>query len=274
VRNKAFELQITSDIRQLDTMVQQFHVEWKVDHLPSRIVLRNDGAYNMANPLEKDSAIFLKKMWPRLQFPVYTANVVPATDPRYSLGWFPDDAAATPTSAYVLSGEQCLVFFLGGIQQGGACRGFSANASNPTIYNAATASGSRKQLFDFPSARLAPGVGGPLVYLDAMGTAPIAYFSSYAVDNGYMRYGSSDCFNIPAGYPAVAPLGIAPYYDPTTNVYYHKNGYQIISAGVDKTFGAGGGWDAKSGMPYALGGNVGFDDIANFHDRVLGAGAQ
>ena len=95
VRHKATELQMRSDISQLSASVTQFNVEYHVDHFPSVIILKNDlTTYNLGNLVEKESLLFLKRVWPRLQSQIYTANLFPATDARYSLGWFPDDPAA------------------------------------------------------------------------------------------------------------------------------------------------------------------------------------
>ena len=272
VRRKATELQMRSDISQLSSSVTQFNVEYSVDHFPSVIILKNDlTTYNLGNVVEKESLLFLKRVWPRLQSQIYTANLFPATDARYSLGWFPDDPAAALTSSYTLTGDECLVFFLGGIQKSGACIGFSANANNPTIYNTATASGTRKQLFDFPTSRLKAASNGPLVFLDPQGTMPYAYFSNYGIDNGYNRYaavlGASDC-------PSLVANGA---YKDANGTYYNKSSFQIICAGTDKEFGQApnGIWDSKSGLPFAAGASdPGYDDLSNFHDRIMGAGTQ
>jgi prepilin-type N-terminal cleavage/methylation domain-containing protein len=264
VRDRAHEVQMRSDISQLSASVTQFTVEYNSAFIPSRIRLRNDGNYTGpgADLLDADSLRYLKtKLWPRLQFPVR---------------WFPDHTAATNATYYELTGEQCLVFFLGGIQTGGTggnppiCNGFSVNASNP-----AQLGGSRKMMFDFPTARLRPdsNVNGSwvaFVFLDTFETMPYLYYSSYGIDN-YYRYfalfGASDC-----------PLYMAngPYYqlDSLGNPQpYNRSGFQIIGAGKDKMFGSGGAWDSRTGAPYNSGGNPGEDDMANFHDRMLGIGA-
>ncbi len=262
VRYKAFELQIRNDISQLSTATQQFNVENNVDYFPSRIRLRNDGAYDIANanPLiaqyEKESYTFLKRVWPRL----WT---------RGAVNWFPDSPGQP---YYDLTGEQCLVFFLGGIQQNGTCLGFAVNVADPTVLT-----GSRKQLFDFPVARLLPVSNGnyaPLVFLDPLKERPYAYFSCYGTDNGYNRYWSlfgADSPSIAGGAYYDLPQSLA---TPPKTIFYNKGSFQIICAGIDKTFGPGGAWDARSGTPFQQGADGGYDDLSNFHDKIMGSGAQ
>src|SRR5262245_48050176 len=124
VRHRSLELRTHNDIRQLSAAVDVAKSKYGVDWIPSRLMLRNDGNYNIANQIEMDSATFVKKVWPRIQYPVFNAA---------SRGWFPDDPGANVQSAYLLEGHQCLVFFLGGIQYTDpgtglvTCRGFSVN---------------------------------------------------------------------------------------------------------------------------------------------------
>jgi hypothetical protein len=107
---------------------------------------------------------------------------------------------------FELEGEQCLVFFLGGIPQPNpdgitfTATGFSTNPSNP-----AQPGGERNPpFFEFRSDRLIhwtpPGQPDGFVgtapgfpsYLDGYGKTPYAYFSSYRTSesqsNGYNRY--------------------------------------------------------------------------------------
>jgi hypothetical protein len=50
----------------------------------------------------------------------------------------------------------------------------------------------------------------------------------------------------------------------------NQNTYQIISAGQDGVFGAGGYWNPGVGYPPGSPPNVGADDLANFSKAVLG----
>src|SRR5262249_55887616 len=147
-RVKAIEVQTRSEISQMSTSIQAFYVKYQVNYIPSRMVLKNTIAnYNIATtngvpnvPDDFYSYAYLKKVWPQIP----NSAVV---------NWFPDDQNANANRAYYLEGDRCLVFFLGGIQAGGTCRGFSVIRSNPTALGGQMAS----PLFDSPAGRLARG---------------------------------------------------------------------------------------------------------------------
>jgi hypothetical protein len=234
------------ELQQLSEALMNFQTKFSVDYIPSRIRLLDSGEYDLTlnengapnNQLDFDSYQYLLRLWPRLQFPVDWNNN----------GKKDDDA--------LLEGDQCLVFFTGGIQSNKdakcECIGFSKDGKNP-----AKEGGDRFSPFcQFKTSRLSARSNGFFVYLDAYGKTPYAYFSSYKVRNGYNRYGKSDCTSIPDG----------PYHDGKGN-YYNPESFQIISAGADGKFGRGGKWipaNAKDIDP------VGRDDVSNFHSNLLG----
>src|SRR5262249_51433873 len=139
-------------------------------------------------------------------------------------------------SSVILEGDQCLVFFLGGIPRtvdGVAdCQGFSTNPRNP----AAPGGGRRAICYEFHSPPLVKLHDNAfLSYLDPYQKQPYAYFSSYKYRNGYNRYfpvsGDSDCAKLEV-WPYARKLGEQPeYVNPDT--------WQIISAGADTQFGPG-----------------------------------
>src|SRR5207248_1531508 len=96
----------------------------------------------------------------------------------------------------VLEGEECLVFFLGGIQTTNPpnCVGFSTDPFNPASLPVPGSGETRKgPYFNFKANRLVLGPSGKfLMYNDPYGT-PYAYYSSYKLKNGYSRYGTNDC---------------------------------------------------------------------------------
>jgi hypothetical protein len=201
-----------------------------------------------------------------------------------------------PPNGTILHGDQCLVFFLGGVQvvQNGVngCQGFSTNPQDPGFTNPLNPT--------IPPLKFTPGIGpfmqfkanqlaGP--YTDTLGgggwvrnadpmgffvykdpwSTPYGYFSSYKSRNGYNRYGTGANCDCPALLPATSPLIGASLpggaYNDGTN-YQNAESVQIISAGANGLFGPGGIWSAPNAS--AIGAN-GQDDLCNFHDKIMGA---
>jgi general secretion pathway protein G len=247
-----------NDISQLSEAVVNFETKYTVDYVPSRFVLcetLNDYNTGMSNPdpatakLYSDSLSYLNRLWTRLNW-----GTVQAGPPSWpGIDWNGNGVQDPPV---ILEGDQCLVFFLGGIQSNKdsklECLGISVNQTNP-----AREGGDRVGPFcEFKSSRLRAKPNGYFVYHDAYGTSPFAYFSSYKTRNGYNRYGTTDCNSIPDG----------PYHDGEGH-YYNPESFQIISAGADGKFGRGGKWtpsNAKDIDP------AGRDDMSNFHPTLLG----
>jgi prepilin-type N-terminal cleavage/methylation domain-containing protein len=261
VRHRTLEVRARHDISQLSLAIEAAKTKYQVDYIPSYIVLREDGMYGSNKipaiaALEVQSFAILKKIWPRLATPA-TANFA-------GHDWNGDGTiTAGDTGAWVLEGDQCLVFFLGGIQRGGVCTGFSVDKQYPCRGDTAT----EPILYDFPASRLQVFLPNPPTrsqyhasFIDQYGQVPYAYFSS--------RSG--------VGYSADCPtLKVTPYFvmvnGVTTNKPYNSDGFQIISAGYDFTFGPGGGFDAGAGA-----GLIGpaIDDLTNFHPTILGSGQK
>lgn len=281
------------EISQIQSAVEAFKAKYN-KNIPSRLFLSETGNYTPGGSdpawlvlLKQDSATYLSAIWPRLGAQV-----------DWNGNGAIDSAAAG--GDMVLEGDQCLVFFLGGIPaiSGGLpiTQGFSTDPTNPANFGAGVQV--QKPFYEFLSSRLVnKNLGGaaihastaPLMlsYLDTYGTAnagtittgrPYAYFSSYDSKNGYNRYGTSDC----------ATLGLWPYAQ-SAGQYYSPTGYQIISAGKDFTFGQGstGGtanfWipataanstalNAASGPATAT--PAGADDQGSFAEYSLGTSSQ
>jgi RNA polymerase sigma factor (sigma-70 family) len=244
-----------SEISQLSQAIGAFKQEFNVTYLPSWVVLREDGLYNMSNQDEKDTVVFLQQMFgKRLDL----RSFVPASGatPQQGNDW--NGNGVLDAGRIVLTGDQALVFFLGGIpaaaSQPYGVLGFSTSPTNPS----APGGNRRGPYFEFQPSRLVGGNGGFFRYLDAFKTgSPYAYFSSYKSTNGYNRYGSSDCEN----------LGVSPYQE-SSEVFINPNGFQILSAGANGVFGPGGtSWDRNVGYPS---GEPGADDFSNFSASRLG----
>jgi len=279
-RQRMRELQIRNDISQLSTSVQSWKTKHEMPYLPSRIVLREDGMYgthatSAVATLEAQSIPVLKRIFPRLDTPQLAA--ARGNNPPF-LGhdWNQDGViTAGDNGAFVLEGDQCLVFFLGGAQVNGATVGFSTNKAYPM-----SATGQREPpVFEFPTSRLQfvahpqsatsplfPNGAPFLSFMDANRDRPYLYFSARQ-GNDY----TSDCPSSQQWTGVGTP--VIPYSEATVARFINRDGFQIICAGADRTFGTGGTWDAATGAPYVNNTNSpGRDDFANFHPLRLGAG--
>jgi hypothetical protein len=257
---KVEEVRTRNEISQLSSAIQNFQTKYGVDYIPSVFMIREDGMYNMANPVEADSYNYIIRLWPR----IVPTGAAPGQ--IYPIDWNNNNQIDPPV---LLSGDQCLVFFLGGVQIVSpgppvtpGCMGFSSDNTNP-----AKLTGDRvAPFYEFKSDRLvvlpANALNGNNYFscLDPYGNV-YAYFSTYKSRNGYNRYGTSDCPN----------LGVSPYIQsiqtpptPPLVMYWNPDSYQIISAGRNKMFGPGGLWS-----PGNTNAN-GSDDLANFFDGLLG----
>jgi hypothetical protein len=227
-----------------------------VPYLPSRLVLREDNAYNVRNVDEQRTVQFLHAAFGRFV----------TTIPQDWNGNGKIDQGV----AFTLQGPTALVFLLGGIptSAGGVlgCTGFSNLPNNPApLGNSLTRGATRKGPFypNFQASRLRldPNAPGFLYYTDSWGTdRPYLFFSSYAAGNDYntiANHGSSD-----------APMGmtVQPYQD-ANGLFINGKGFQIICAGKDGLFGPGGVWDSNTGYGPDLPGS---DDQANFSATRLG----
>jgi len=177
--------------------------------------------------------------------------------------WNGDGVISTGAAGtFILEGDQCLVFFLGGDLSGGQPDGFSTNPRNPMQKG-----GKRVGPFaQFQVPRLNQSIHGNVFacYIDPWKKAPYAYLASYGKQRGFNPYvalgGNPDCLT----------LGVSPYSDPNSGKPVNNAdgfGFQIISAGKDATFGPGG----LGALPAT---GAGEDDIANFSRAELGSGIQ
>lgn len=268
-------VRVTTEIRQMDAACVAFKTRFG-DFPPSWIRLRRDGNYNLnvdmiGNPVDiRDfmSYRILNQFWPRLKFPV---------------NWNGDQNAPAG-SVWELEGDQCLVYFLGGIpyQQGSVigCLGFSTDPTNP-----ARAGTERiPSFYEFHSARLRTLVGTPsgsfLNYLDPYEERPYVYFSSWNRTPGYSdatRQGATfrtDCQRL-----GVWPYALTQSVGMNSGRIWHRPiTFQIISAGKDGRFGPGTNlssanpayWTYQGASIYAERFPDSADDLSNFHDLLMG----
>jgi prepilin-type N-terminal cleavage/methylation domain-containing protein len=243
------EVQTRTEIGQLETALVACRADFGLDAAPSRLVLREDGKYNANGPNKADyprTIAVLQKMFGR-NFNVYG---------RYD--W--NGNGTIEPGEFVLEGQHCLVFFLGGIPTapGGSdgCTGFNTDKTRP-----ASPGGTRfGPYFEFKTNRLKRETKAAardfFVYLDPWERQPYAYFSATKAGNDY----TDDC----------PSLGVRPYLDLSAR-FINPNGYQVLSAGPDGKFGPGDKWDPKKGYGPA---SPGSDDMSNFSRTPLGAPQQ
>lgn len=212
VRLSAMRTNTTVEINQLDAACKAFYTKYNI-YPPSSITLPPTSA--------QDKAI-VQRMWPRINLGAVSWGV-----------------------SGTLSGDECLVFFLGGFNQ----QGFGTDPTNPSNF----ANGKDQPFYNFPGARIVPGGNGHPAYQDYYRKAPYAYFSTTR-SNVYV---TSDCSTLMSGGPYKNPTG---FINPTT--------FQIICAGPDGVFGPGGA-TLTPGSGNALPAPA-RDDQANFAPTMLG----
>jgi general secretion pathway protein G len=298
-----------TELGQLDGAMEAFKAKYKVNMVPSRLALRKFSAdYNLqrdpttgnpVNPLDYDSYTYLTAVFPGLGKTWQTRGI------NWHTSWVGVPATQKPFE--ILEGDQCLVFFLGGIEttNPNGCLGFSIDSANPdkpfdkdVIPPPSTQPGERVSFYDFNSPRLfipldattKKPLRGPntvfLSYADGYGRGdatvdkPYLYFSTYGIENNYNRYLSlpqdpkkSDCKTFKVWPYAEALQPIPRYVKPKT--------FQIISAGTNQTFGTGTVADGTVAVPFvwtagtaAQIGADGQDDLANFSAGILSNGPQ
>jgi prepilin-type N-terminal cleavage/methylation domain-containing protein len=264
---KGPEMTAHTELRQLTVSMESFKTKHGV-YPPSSIFLANSlAAYSgaPAGSIQQQSLGYLLHIWPRL------------FDRGTTVNW--------GSASGLLQGDQCLVFFLGGMQTPQGPVGFSTNARDPTAMPAVANELRDGPYYNFdttrlisPSARKAPPFNNTaLVYIDPWGKMPYAYFSSGKKANGYnftplitgMPVGG-DCPDLMVSpyFKALAPTG-----GPTQ--FYNPDTFQIISAGKDGIFGLGnlhvpGAPVENSPKSPAI--DQGADDFSNFAGGRLGAG--
>jgi general secretion pathway protein G len=274
VLSKPARVQDRHDISGMSNALQDFKLKFKgISYPPSRLYLSNSYAnYLPGNTpagvpplLAQQSLKYLKRMFPNLW-----------TNPNAVVAW--DGGLGMPAAGVILEGDQCLVFFLGGIPSSDGCLGFSKNIYDPT-----QPGGERIKLYEFKSDRLKALHGNVFYsYLNPHdnNAKAYAYFSPGERSNGYNSLvtglGSSDC-NFTA-----TSLGVNPYastwpaagqFTPTPN-FISPDTFQIISAGPDGQFGSGTTsqgtvWSPANQNSTATGPAA--DDMSNFVGNTLGA---
>jgi prepilin-type N-terminal cleavage/methylation domain-containing protein len=220
-----------------------------LDYVPSHVISNGGFVLKAVYNGDEPEVFYLRKAWRNM-------NTTMTPDPVTG-----DTSNGYTGQPVVLDANQLLTVFLtGGTWTNYS--GFSANPRKPFL--PPTAGESRKGPYVEIAGKsnlfvVAPN--GHAWLVDPWGT-PYAYFAPI---NGKANAYGSQSFSLPNGifdlYPT--PWGVTPYTN--GGKFVNETSFQIISAGADKVFGAGGPLPGV-GVP------GGDDDQAQFSGHVLGAG--
>jgi len=235
-------LRTQNDITQLSNALQNFKQKYGL-YPPSYIILGSTRKIIEEAPAVQDgdgktSLAYLEQIWPRLDWSGNSGE----------LNWGGEQGEG-PFGPHYLEGDQCLVFFLGGITSEKGCQGFSTNPKNPTLTG-----GDRVSFFEFYSSRLHKRTKDNRFasYLDNFGKgSPYIYFSSGKRHNDY-----DEVHQV---------LGVRPYFciEDGVKSFHNSKTFQLISAGPDNKFGPGGRWSPETAAADA--GPDGADNLVNFN---------
>lgn len=161
---KANNARTTMEINGMAQALQNFRSLYG-SYPPSQIALVEDGNYSLSNlgafgPLQARSVSALRQFWPRLPISTSGPAVSKTSNVPGSFLDFDGDRNNSGDQVFVLSGHQCLVFFLGGLSQktangGLVVTGFARNPANPFIA-AADAANRQEPFYDFNNSRIQP----------------------------------------------------------------------------------------------------------------------
>ncbi|TWT58471.1 hypothetical protein KOR42_18460 [Thalassoglobus neptunius] len=292
--------QVTAEIKSLDSALAAFKSKYGISP-PSRLRLYEEAAgwVNDTSLQARESKAYLRQIWPEMDF-TYAAAPTPGELDIDGDGTI----RAESDGPIVLTGAECLVFFLGGVCATEDSAGNPIRNADGSLGTAAAPAkwaplgfstdqtfpfrrgGSRVAPFhEFDSARLVnvndptsqPGRNMP-EYLDSLPgqVSPYIYASSYD-GRGYNKDTMTNVYlDIDLGAPSFAsPTSIYLSSDPdgsvntdvSNDVPYQANSYQIISPGFDNSYGVGGLYDPDTGFDANRGDEK--DNITNFSSGVL-----
>jgi general secretion pathway protein G len=251
------KMQTAAEIGEMDVAMGSFMADYNLQNPPpSALYLRENGAYNPTGNAQDAATVKFLQRWFGKTFQW-----------NKPCDW---NGNGTIDGPYILQGQQCLVFYLGGIPtwSGGTVVGMTGFSPNVAVGPAnvygpaspATPGATRKgPYYNFKASRLVM-MGSFPAYQDPWLAKPTSQVFVFFSSQGKINvYSTSDCSLVDSA---------GPYYEATnTGVNFaNNNRYQIISAGANGVFG-GGLWNPTSGATGA-----GADDQSNFSSTILGAG--
>jgi general secretion pathway protein G len=175
VRGRVVVGQQVAEITQLNLALEKFKQTYGT-YPPSRIRLREFVAGNAANTVydtnnafDRHSISYLQRIFPSIVLPT-SSNAAELTASKVRIDWFVDNSAPNLNvnpEVFELEGDECLVFFLGGIAERTEStyimHGFTDDPTNPsripnpgdtTDASAPRTTTRRAPLFNFDGARL------------------------------------------------------------------------------------------------------------------------
>jgi prepilin-type N-terminal cleavage/methylation domain-containing protein len=264
VLSKGDEVKLRNEISQLATAVQAFKQQFAVSYIPDQIILppyTQSGDSAQVQQLVSETQQFLKSAWTRLS----PATLGSANFTLNGTAYTPFTYWGVPgNSRVILQGDQCLVFWLGGPRDAaGNVLAFCADPTDPMNRT----SNKRVTLFyEFPTDRLT------ILPLDSVRTAPFPSFKDIYGTAPYLYFATGKAENAYSHSVALSATSSVLPYQLSSNRFANPSSFQIVSAGKDGLFGAGGlQWAGATG-----GGATqnGYDDVANFHPTFLGIPAN
>ncbi|MEI7684133.1 MAG: prepilin-type N-terminal cleavage/methylation domain-containing protein [Planctomycetota bacterium] len=224
------------EIREMATGLENFKAKYGV-YPPSRVTL---------SPSSATCDAIISQMWPGINHAAAFGGLGPAPVP--------------------LTGDQCLVFFLGGVQDADGCKGFSTSSVNPFQPPALGDKERQAPFFKFKPQRLfkRPGssffsYGDGFYKLNVNQAEQSTYYAYFAPVKG-VGYVETHC-NAQGDYKGNTPK---PYMD-AASAYLNRQTFQILSAGKNTLWGTARRW--APGM--ALTDADSLDNITNFANGPL-----
>lgn len=258
---------IQTEIGILSSAVTSFKTKYGIEP-PSSIVLCEQASDWASNA---SSRAIIRQLWPQFDFTI-------ARD-------FDGDGTSGETTPFILTGGECLVFFLGGMpvpqSSGGTTTytllGFTKNPSDP--FSRVANANREKSTYDFVSRYADLDSDGFPEFKDPFPgqKSPYLYYSSY--DGGGYRTGTGPNSEFLGGNnPQGGVFPSSPYLNGSTATSqpFNTRTFQLISPGPDGEYGPFGPYvaGAKDALPAwgtftVTDRNVERDNVSNFGNGVL-----
>ena len=271
VRRVGQRVAVVDDLNKLDMSCSKFKTDFGTNvpqrfRFPSTVPDPSIAAPTAAQIQEAEGYRFLRGMF--RGWPANTTAGVAIPDIFFNPLRDGTFLPADKVNGQLIDGSQCLVFFLGGPRG----LGFTNNGPN----DPGTNTSKKGPYFEFAAGRIdidatpravaADGFAYRYGFKDTYGT-PYAFFSA----------GSSEVYSTTAWVgPTILNVGATGSLSPfqTTTIgsvpakFVNPGRIQIISAGYDRKYGAGGYWVPGTGT-YIVDLNQGGDDIGNFNNGIV-----